>query len=262
MSEYYMVRNEDISVEYDEHGFFQTEVLAGSYEGGVQNYKCFLKAGSEICPELYPDKTAVYMFGKGTGYVTDTKEAHNITELSFYLPNFDQDAFTIHAIEDMEFILSVVEMNPWDKERFAHSHLHLPFFRKYTDGQIYDQDCKGPNTTSWLIIGPGQMGRILMGVVRAVGEGTDEAGHPAVAQWNYSVGNAEFHLCVDHQEPITQRSGDFSFVPAGPDHSLIADPGKEVFYVWYEHYTRERDFMVTLAKGESLEDKLRNEGGK
>ena len=52
------------------------------------------------------------MFGKGRGYVTDTKEAHNITELSFYLPNFDQDPFTIHAIEDMEFIMSVVEMNP------------------------------------------------------------------------------------------------------------------------------------------------------
>ena len=78
----------------------------------------------------------------------------------------------------MEFIMSVVDMNPWDKERFEHSHLHLPFFMKYTDGQVYDQDCKGPNTTSWQIIGPGQMGRILMGVVRAVGEGTDEKGHP------------------------------------------------------------------------------------
>ena len=129
---------------------------------------------------------------------------------------------------------------------------------KYTDGQVYDQDCKGPNTTSWQIIGPGQMGRILMGVVRAVGEGTDEKGHPTVAQWNYSVGSAEFHLSVDHQEPITQYGGDFSFVPAGPDHSLIADPGKEVFYVWYEHYTRERDFMVTLAKGDRLEDKLKH----
>ena len=198
------------------------------------------------------------MFGKGRGYITDTKEAHNITELSFYLPNFDQDPFTIHAIEDMEFIMSVVEMNPWDKERFAHSHIHLPFFLKYTDGQIYDQDCKGPNTTSWLVIGPGQMGRILMGVVRATGEGTDEKGHPAVAQWNYSVGDSDFHLCVDHQPSIVQKSGDFSFVPAGPDHSLVADPGKEVFYVWYEHYTRERDFMLTLAKGDKLEDKLKH----
>ncbi len=82
--------------------------------------------------------------------------------------------------------------------------------------------------------------------------------HPAVAQWNYSVGDSDFHLSVDHQPSIAQKSGDFSFVPAGPDHSLAADPGKEVFYVWYEHYTRERDFMVTLAKGDKLEDKLKH----
>lgn len=111
MSGYYIVRNSDIAVEYDENGFFQTEVLAGSYDGGIRNYKCFLKAGCEVSPALYKDETVVYMFGKGCGYVTDTKEAHNITELSFYLPNFDKDPFTIHAVEDMEFIMSVVEMN-------------------------------------------------------------------------------------------------------------------------------------------------------
>ena len=117
MSSYFIVRNEDIDIRCDENGFFQTEVLAGSYDGGVRNYKCFLKAGCEISPKLYHDETVVYMFGKGRGYVTDTKEAHNITELSFYLPNFDVDPFTIHAVDDMEFIMSVVEMNPWDKER-------------------------------------------------------------------------------------------------------------------------------------------------
>lgn len=258
MEGYYIVKNEDIDIHYDEQGYFQTEVLAGSYDGGIRNYKCFLKAGSDVKPVLYHDKTVVYMFGKGRGYVTDTVEAHNITELSFYLPDFDKSPFEIHAIDDMEFIMSVVDMNEWDKERFDHSHLHLPFFLKYTDGQVYDQDCKGPNTTSWLVVGPGQMGRILMGVVRAVGEGTDEKGHPTVAQWNYSIDHAEFELSVDHQEPVIQRGGDFSFVPAGPDHSLIAKPGKEVFYVWYEHYTRERDFMLTLAKGEKLEDKLKH----
>ena len=37
----------------------------------------------------------------------------------------------------------------------------------------------------------------------------------------------------------------------GPDHSLIAQPGKEVFYVWYEQFTRgSRDYIVKLAKGE------------
>lgn len=258
MKDYYIVRNEDIDVEYDVDGFYMEEVLAGSYDGGIRNYKCFLKANSETSPKLYQNETVVYIFGKGRGYVTNSQEAHNITELSFYVPDFDHDSFTIHATDDMEFIMSVVEMNQWDREKFEHSHIHLPFFRKYTDGQIYDQDCKGMNTTSWLIIGAGQLGRVLMGVVRAVGEGTDEKGHPAVAQWNYSVGKSEFNLSIDHQAPIVQKGGDFSFVPAGPDHSLVADSGNEVFYVWYEHYTRERDFMITLAKDEKLIDVLKH----
>ena len=39
-------------------------------------------------------------------------------------------------------------------------------------------------------------------------------------------------------------------MPAGWDHALVAEPGKEVFYVWYEHYTREKDFCVSLADGD------------
>ena len=90
----------------------------------------------------------------------------------------------------------------------------------------------------------------ILGVVRAVGEGTDEKGHPAVHQWNYCLGNADFDITVDGETTHT-KAGDFSFIPAGPDHSLIAQPGKEVFYVWYEQFTRgSRDYIVKLAKGE------------
>ena len=32
MEGYYIVRNEDIRIQYDENGFFQTEVLAVSYD--------------------------------------------------------------------------------------------------------------------------------------------------------------------------------------------------------------------------------------
>ena len=53
MSGYLIVKNEDIDIKYNEDGFFMTEVLAGSYDGGIRNYKCFLKAGSEVRPALY-----------------------------------------------------------------------------------------------------------------------------------------------------------------------------------------------------------------
>lgn len=252
MEKYYLVKAEDIPQDFDENGFAMSELLAGSYEGGIRNYKCFLKAGCKVSPKLYQEETVLLMFGRGRGCVASQKEMHQITELSFYVPDFDHEPYTIYAMEDMEFILSVVEMNQWDQELYEASHVHLPFFIPVSDAVKYDQDCKGPNTTSWHILSPKMLGRIMVGVVRAVGEGTTEAGHPKVHQWNYCVGNSDFNLTVDDCPAVNHKAGDWSFIPAGPDHALVAEPGKEVYYVWYEHYTREKDFCVTLARGEEF----------
>ena len=68
--------------------------------------------------------------------------------------------------------------------------------------------------------------------MKAVGEGTVEKGHPAVDQWNYGLDNADFTLTVEN-ESVAHHAGDWSFVPAGLDHSLTAEPGKEVAYIWF-----------------------------
>lgn len=253
MEKYYLVKAEDIPKDYDEHGFAMSELLAGTYEGGIKNYKCFLKAGCSVSPELYSDRTVLCMFGKGTGYVSSKSGTNRITELCFYAPDFDREPYTVYAAQDMEFILSVVEMNQWDRELFEASHVHLPFFLSVSDAIKYDQDCKGPHTTSWHILSPKMLGRIMVGVVRADGEGTTEKGHPKVHQWNYCVGNSDFNLTVGDCPTVGHKAGDWSFIPAGPDHALVAEPGKEVYYVWYEHYTREKDFCITLAEGETFE---------
>lgn len=255
MEKYYLVKAGDIPQAYNDSGFAMSELLAGTYEGGIRNYKCFLKAGCEVSPNLCKEDTVLLMFGKGTGYIYSKNDMHNISELSFYAPDFDKEPYTIHAIQDMEFILSIVEMNQWDKELFEASHVRLPFFLQVSDAVKYDQDCKGPHTTSWHILSPKMLGRIMVGVVRAEGEGTTEKGHPKVHQWNYCVGNSDFSLTVDDCPAVNHRTGDWSFIPAGPDHALVAEPGKEVYYVWYEHYTREKDFCIALAKGEEFNGK-------
>ena len=86
-----------------------------------------------------------------------------------------------------------------------------PFFRTVSKCIKYDQDCKGPHTTSWFVLTGQQLGRIMVGVVRVVGEGTTEKGHPAVEQWNYCVGDSDFELTVD-EETRPHRSGEWSYV--------------------------------------------------
>ncbi len=252
MEKFYIARNEDVKKEFDANGFSCTELLPGTYEGGIRNYKCFLKPGCEVSPTLYADKTVLFFFGQGVGYIRDAEAAYNITELSFYAPKFDQCPYTIHAVDEMEFVMSIVDLNEWDRKIIAENHIYLPFFRKHSDCTRYVQDCKGPNTEARNVLGCKQLGRIMVGTTRAVGEGTTEEGHPAVHQWNYCVGASDFHISVDHCEPLPHKAGEWSFIPAGPDHDLVADPGKEVFYVWYEHFAREKDFDVKVLPGQKL----------
>ncbi|WP_367925735.1 hypothetical protein, partial [uncultured Ruthenibacterium sp.] len=242
--EFYVARNEDLKWEYDESGFARTELLPGTHDGSIRNYKCFLKAGCSVSPELYADKLVLLFFGKGTGYVADGKGANAIEELCFYSPEFDKNPYKVQAFTDMEFVMSIVEMSEDDWADYAASHARLPFFRTLSKCVKYDQDCKGPNTTSWHVLNGKQLGHIMVGVVRAIGEGTVEKGHPAVHQWNYCVGDADFEMTVDGVT-VPHKSGEWSFIPAGADHSLVAKPGKEVFYVWFEQFTRKgRDFIL------------------
>ena len=217
------VRDEDIKREY-QNGVCEVEVLPGNFKGH-HHYKVYLKAGTTYVPtQTYTDKTVLYIFGAGKGYVATEENSYNINnELCFYVADLDNGKYAIHAVTDMEFMHLVVDMNE------------------------YIQDCKGPTTESWSVL-PGKIvGRVSLGVCRAVGregvdEGTIEKGHTGVHQWNYCLGDSDFRLKVQGSDEIICHSGDWSFIPAGLDHSMIPSaPGKELFYVWFEQYTRKTD---------------------
>ena len=244
---YYMEAAGDIAARavYDENGIAVTELLPGIYEDGIKAYKYFVKAGSHVAPPLNGEKGVVVIFGNGQGVLKDTDGLHDITELAFYVPYIDKVAYEVFAVEDMEFVYIEIEMNEWDKKGFDRWRIRLPYFRLHSECVQYLQDCKGPNTESRMILCPNWFGRVIMGTTRAIGEGTVEKGHPAVHQWNYCIGDSDFHMSVGYKEKndmetVNHHAGDWSFIPAGPDHDLVADPGKEVYYVWFEHYTNEQ----------------------
>lgn len=230
-----IVRKEEMKAEFCD-GFAKTELLPGSFEG-VHNYKCWLQAGHTVSPEKYSDKNVIYCFTSGTGYVTTKQWSRNIQELAFFVPDFDHSEFAIYAATDLEFLCLVLDMDEEDKKNYDACHTTLPLFAAFSECREYTQDCKGPHTRSWQVLSRGEVGRALLGVVKAVGEGTIEKGHPAVDQWNFGLDQADFTLTVD-QESVPHHTGDWSFVPAGLDHSLTAEPGKEVAYIWFERFVK------------------------
>lgn len=235
-----IARMKDLQMEFKD-GYAQTEVLEGVYPL-VRCYQCVLKAGHTVKPETFGDKIQVFSFVQGSGYICGEKEAYNLKELSFYIPNFDKETFTIYAAEDMIIALWVVDMRESDKIAYEDTHMVLPSFKKFSELEPYDQSCKGPHTKSWTVISDGNLARVLMGIVRAEGEGTKERGHGEVAQWNYALPGSDFTFTVE-DESVHHLEHEFSYVKAGLDHSLVAEPGKTVFYIWFEHWVEERKIV-------------------
>lgn len=238
MMDNFVCRAEKARREYNGFSYAQEELLPGADAVNAKFYRCSLRAGCSVTPELDREKITILIFNGKTGYITTPYDLYNITEPSFFIPDFERVPYTVHAVEDSEFIMAVFSMNQWDREFYEKWNLHLPFFSKYSDGVQYDQDCKGPNTRSYSILQPFQLGHVSIGVVKAIGEGTDEKGHGLLHQWNYCLGNSDFDLTVE-EETEPQKPGDWSFIYAGKDHKLLAKPGKEVFYVWVEYFTDE-----------------------
>lgn len=239
-----MIKDADIVRTYDESGVFFTELLPGVYDGPMRAFKYYMKSGSSVMPPQYEDKAVVLIFGKGKGYVEGLDGGYKIEELSFYAPNYDKSSYRIHAVTDLEFVMCVCDMDAYDFERANECSVYLPYFRKISQCYRYEQYCKseGMQSRSVLFGDCGRLGKITVGFCEGKDAGTIEKGHREVHQFNYAIGSdCDFMLTVEgvSNKIFRHQEGDWSFVLAGPDHSLVANPEKYVRYVWVEIYTSE-----------------------
>lgn len=245
------VKKEDIKLNF-ESGFAQTEMLAGTYDCGVHAFRCVLKANSVVYPEMLKDTLQILCITAGKGAILTPDKAFAVNEVSVYIAD-PNSTFSIHAATGMTYTMFVVEQKKPDIERYNAFHVVLPFFRPVSQGVEYVQDCKTKYSRSWSILPTKRLCRCLMGCCAADGsientvEGTIEKGHPAVAQWNVTYGDTDMTLDVEG-ECVDLKTDDFTYVPAGLDHSLTTKPGKKLYYFWFEHYVQEENYLVSYPR--------------
>jgi len=228
---------------YNESGIDVTELLPDTHDE-VKAYKYFMKAGSVLAPELFANKYVLLLFdGKGDGILTDAEAEHRLNTVCFYAPNFNKVSYSIYAITDIAFVKVVANQDSHDRAVTGEYAVHLPFYRKESQCDRYDQDCKTPGTISRTVLYGefDRLGRLTCGMCKGGNcGGTIEKGHGEVHQWNYALGNSDYQMKVgtgDEAVVYDRKAGDWDFIPAGLDHSLYAGTGKEVYYVWVEFNT-------------------------
>ena len=232
---------------YDENGIDVIELLPGTHDE-VRAFKYFMKAGRVLKPELYADRSVVYLFdgGKGVGLLKDEEAVRKLDTVCFYAPDYDKMPYTIHAVTDMEFVMVTANMDSHDCDCAVDTRLHLPFFRTEEQCDRYDQDCKTPGTISRTVLYGefDRLGRLTIGICEGGNcGGTVEKGHPEVHQWNYALSDSDYQLTVgagEDADTYDRKGGDWDFIPAGPDHNLYAGSGKKVHYIWVEFNTNKR----------------------
>ena len=130
------------TIQYNEQGVERIELLPGTHDE-VKAFKIYMKAGSVITPELYKDSSVFYVFGHvhgGVGILKDEHKIYNLDTVCFYAPNYEHEAYSITAVTDFEFVQVIAHMDSHDWERAADTQLALPFFRRESECDRYDQD--------------------------------------------------------------------------------------------------------------------------
>ena len=232
------IRNQDIPLCFA-NGYAQTELLPGVYPL-VKAYRGVLRENAEVTLASSARTFDVYCFTAGRGDCVASSRTYTIDALCFFVPD-PQKPFTLHAATELVFTRFTVTMLDSDLREWNETHCCLPWFKTLDACEPYWQACKSENTQSWYVICRKLLPRTIMGVVRAQGpgrEGTAEAGHPNVAQWNVMLPGADIVLTVG-EENVAHMEGDFSYVEAGAPHSLISNPGKLNYYIWFEHFVKE-----------------------
>jgi quercetin dioxygenase-like cupin family protein len=214
-------------------GLSSAEALHGSYPGVVMK-ACRLQAGSEYVPEVYAKKTQIFFVTSGSGYIARPATAHNITEEAVFVPLFDSERFAIRAGGDMEFVEILADLTAEDLKTMHHMRMTLPHFRLHSACERYEEDFKGPGMVSRAILQHRLLGRCSMGSVYAAGPNlTGEHSHEDLEQFFFGLGDTRFTFGADG-ESVVVEGGDFTHIPKKAKHSMRAEKGALLSYVWFE----------------------------
>jgi mannose-6-phosphate isomerase-like protein (cupin superfamily) len=220
-------------------GLSRFPVLVGEYAQAAFE-KCALRPGCAWEPERYPVErhNQLFVFTRGTGYITTPRQAFNITEVGVFVPEFDVEPFRLVASADspgdLEFLHIVTDMSPYDITCMRESRMTLPRFRGLSQAWTYEEDFKGPGTRSLMLLEHRNLGRLSMGAT--LGRGPSFVGqhiHNELEQWYYALPGSSFTYTAEGEE-VHLTGGDLTYTRHGSRHGSRAAEGETFDYIWFE----------------------------
>ncbi len=217
------------------NGFSKYEMLPGCHED-VKSFKCVLKRGCRVDPEMFgeTEKSQIFFFTKGTGYIGTEDGAFNFNEEAVFVPLFDKKSFYFYAVTDIEYVELQIALTKEDVEEMREYRMTLPRFRLLSLCDRYEEGFKDPRIVSHNVVIQSRLARVSVGTVE--GPGPDKVGahsHPNQIQWFYAMTGAKFTLHAD-DDSFDMEDGDWAFIPVNATHSIETKEGEMLRYMWFE----------------------------
>jgi quercetin dioxygenase-like cupin family protein len=225
-------RTKELQLEFS-NGYARTDITLPTHPD-VTTFKCVLKAGAKFEPRLYSDKSQLFIFSKGTGYIGTPTQAFNITEVAVFVPFFDREKIFFQAATDLEYVEIIVTLTPADIDRLNYARFTLPRFKLMSDCDTYFEKFKGKDVVSRTIIQNLRLARVSMGLTKGPGpEHVNEHSHEYLQQWFYCLEGSKFTYTAGG-EKVECEAGDWVCIPKQTPHTVDAPADGGIHYIWFE----------------------------
>jgi mannose-6-phosphate isomerase-like protein (cupin superfamily) len=220
---------------------FTGRVLLPGEVRGVAIRHCVAKGGRPLALEEEPGKVHVRVFMSGSGKLTIGSRGYTVSEIAVAIAARNAPAAMEPGTDFLEFLDIVLDLEQADEKELLEHIDRLPYFRPYSECEIYGEEIKSAKTVSRTLVPPDVLPRFSMGSVQTTGPDIVGAHqHVMLEQFFFGLHGNSCHVQADDQEMYFGEDM-LLHIPLGSLHGVRVESGHTLHYLWLDFFRRQED---------------------
>ena len=222
-------------------GQFAEKRLLPEEVAGVTIRYCVLRKGKRISLEAQSDKVRALMFLSGKGLLTIASHGYAIEEMAVAAAARNAPTTVESTSHTVEFLDIVSDLASGDEDELSRNGGKLPYFRTYSECDVYREEIKSAKTVSRTLIPPNLLPRFSMGSVQTTGPDVVHAHqHAMLEQFFFGLPGNNCSVRADARE-ISFGESVLLHIPRGSLHGVRVEENAALHYLWLDFFLHQED---------------------
>jgi mannose-6-phosphate isomerase-like protein (cupin superfamily) len=243
-------------------------IMAGDFENGVARKPVMsgeVDSFDTFCARLQGSVSKVYLpnkkmlrvliFTQGAGMVMQGGLNLEFDGLALFVPYQHRRFIIASRKEPLSYLEIVLHLNNEDLGYLDNKQERFPYFVRYAECRLYDEDIKSADTVSRIILPEDVVPRLCVGSVQT--RGPDKVGvhaHPMLEQFFLGLPGNDIQV-VAGSDQVRFRANELLHIPLGSSHGAKVAAGRDLHYIWIDlfHSIKDMDYITNshILKDES-----------